>query len=111
MAAPAHIARENGKLGGRPKGSTNVPRFSQYITDEERAEFAQFMKENYMGDMRVATWFGEHAFAKPAQEITGKDGRDLIPSALDQLTNEQLEEIIATRRGSVSGVGEEGVSA
>jgi hypothetical protein len=39
---------------GRPKGSTNVPRFSDYISEKERKTFVEFVLENYMADMRLA---------------------------------------------------------
>jgi hypothetical protein len=44
MAAPAHIPRENGKKGGRPNGSTTVPQFCNYVSDEERKKFVEFMR-------------------------------------------------------------------
>lgn len=59
---------------GRPKGSTNTPRFEQYVTEEDRKTFVEFMMSTYMGDMNVAKWVGDHLFAKPAQAITGEDG-------------------------------------
>lgn len=74
MAAPAHIARENGKKGGRPKGSTNVPKFSDYVTEEDRKTFVEFMMSTYMGDNQIAKWVGDHLFRKPPQDIGDGDG-------------------------------------
>ena len=65
------MAKKGGRQpgAGRPKGTPNLPRFSDYVTDEERRKFAEFMLETYMGDMRLAVWFGDHAFAKPVEYI------------------------------------------
>lgn len=35
MATKAEIARENGKKGGRPKGSTTKPRISDYLNERD----------------------------------------------------------------------------
>jgi hypothetical protein len=63
------MARGGWRGGGRPKGSANLPRFSDYVTDEERRKFAEFIMDQYMGDMRLAIFFGQHAFAKPVEHI------------------------------------------
>ncbi len=75
------MAQNGGKRkgAGRPKGSTNANtyRFSDYVSEEDRNTFVEFMLSNYMGDMRLATWVGEHLFAKPKQDVdvttNGKD--------------------------------------
>jgi hypothetical protein len=68
------------KGAGRPKGSTNVPRFSDYITEKDRKTFVEFVLETYMGDMRLAQWMGDHLFAKPPTTIAGDpDNRTPIP--------------------------------
>lgn len=69
MAAPAHIARENGKKGGRPKGSTNKPHILDYMTEEDVETYFRFMIESYMGDMRLATWIGEQISGKAPQSM------------------------------------------
>jgi hypothetical protein len=74
MAAPAHIARENGKKGGRPKGSTTVPQFRNYVSDAERKKFVKFILASYMGDMRLAVWLGDQLFGKAPQPLTGPEG-------------------------------------
>lgn len=75
---------------GRPKGSTNVPRFSDYISEEERKKFVEFILDNYMGDMRLAQWMGDHLFVKPKLEIGGPDGG---PIAI------QISEAVAKKNG------------
>lgn len=35
MATKAEIARQNGKKGGRPKGSTTKPRISDYLSERD----------------------------------------------------------------------------
>jgi hypothetical protein len=54
---------------GRPKGSTNVPRFSDYVTEKDRKQFVEFVLATYMGDMRLAQWMGDHLFMKPRQDV------------------------------------------
>lgn len=61
---------------GRPVGSTNKVRFSDYISAEDKAEFIEFMLSVYKDDMRVATWIGDQLFGKASQavEMTGNIG-------------------------------------
>lgn len=54
---------------GRPKGSTNVPRFADYVTEKDRKTFAEFMLSIYMADMNAAKWVGDHLFRKPPQDL------------------------------------------
>ncbi len=65
------MAKFGGKQegAGRPKGSTNLPRFSDYTNDKERKKFAEFVHETYMGDMRLAIFYGQNAFAKPIEHV------------------------------------------
>lgn len=73
---------------GRPTGTPNLPRFSDFVTEEQRKEFTEFMLENYMGDMRLAQWFGDHAFAKPKEYIDHTtNGKDLPTPILNVLGN------------------------
>lgn len=79
--------------GGRPKGSANLPRFSDYVTDEERRKFVEFMLDQYMGDMRLALWFGDHAFAKPLQYVDHTtNGKELPQPILYGLSNNDGDE-------------------
>jgi hypothetical protein len=96
MAAPAHIARENGKKGGRPKGSTTVPQFRNYVSDAERKKFVEFILDSYMGDMRLAVWLGDQLFGKAPQPLTGGDG--LGPIAIE------ISEAVAKKNGLKSNV-------
>lgn len=59
---------------GRPKGSTNKVRFSDFVSQKDKDTFVEFMLSNYMGDMRLATWVGDQLFGKAPQSITGPDG-------------------------------------
>lgn len=74
------MAKFGGKQpgAGRPKGSTNVPRFSDYVTEEDRQRYYDFVNESYMGDNALAKFYGEHAFAKPPVAITGEDGAAIV---------------------------------
>lgn len=64
--------------GGKREGSGRKPgktyRLSDYVTETDRKTFVEFMLENYMGDMRLATWVGDHLFSKPPMAVTGDDG-------------------------------------
>lgn len=70
------------KGAGRPKGSTNVPRFSDYVTEKDRKQFAEFIKSVYMGDMSIAKWYGDNSFAKPVQSIDHTTGGEKLPTPI-----------------------------
>lgn len=78
------MAKKGGKRAGagRPKGSTNVPRFSDYVTDKERKTFAEFVIESYMGDVSLAKWFGDNAFSAPLKSIDLTTGGETLPTPL-----------------------------
>jgi hypothetical protein len=61
---------------GRPKGSTNVPEFCDYVSEEDRKTFVEFILSTYMSDMRLAVWVGDQLFRKAMQgvELGGPDG-------------------------------------
>jgi hypothetical protein len=59
---------------GRPKGSKTVPQFRDFVSDEEREKFVEFILDTYMGDMRLALWLGDQLFGKAPQPITGPEG-------------------------------------
>ena len=59
---------------GRPKGSTNVPRFADYVTEEDRKQFVEFVLATYMGDMNLCKWMGDHLFRKPPQDTGDGEG-------------------------------------
>lgn len=83
---------------GRPAGTLNLPRFSDYVTDEERRKFVEFMLDQYMGDMRLALWFGDHAFAKPLQYVDHTtNGKDLPQPILHAIQHNDSDE-----KGSVA---------
>jgi hypothetical protein len=65
---------------GRPTGSTNVPKFRDFVNQEERDKFVEFILDQYMGDMRLALWLGDQLFGKATQavELGGPDGTPLV---------------------------------
>lgn len=67
---------------GRPKGSTNVPKFGDYVTEAERKKFVEFVLETYMGDMNLARWMGDHLFAKPVQSIDHTTKGEKLPTPI-----------------------------
>lgn len=71
MAAPAHIARENGKKGGRPKGTTTTPQFSHYVDKKDIEKFVKHVLTKYQEDPQIAKWVGDQIFGKARQPIDG----------------------------------------
>jgi hypothetical protein len=88
MAAPAHIARENGKKGGRPKGSETAPQFRDFVSDEDRNEFVEFVLSTYKESERLTMWVGDHLFLKLPQTMTSEDGEPITVAGFVFLRNE-----------------------
>ena len=82
MAGTREIARENGKKGGRPKGSTTKVRFADYVSEEDRQTFVEFMLSNYMGDMRLATWVGDQLYGKAPQSVDLTTKGEALPTPI-----------------------------
>ena len=80
MSAPAHIARENGKKGGRPKGSTTRPILRDYYTDKELKEFIDNLKESAKTDVVMKKFVAEQIFGKALQPLGNPDGTPLTIS-------------------------------
>lgn len=59
---------------GRPKGSTNKVRFADFVSAKDKSTFVEFILSVYMGDMRIATWMGDHLFPKPMQSLDHTSG-------------------------------------
>jgi hypothetical protein len=74
MAAPAHIARENGKKGGRPKGSTTRPQIRDYFAEKEIAALVSELKERAKTDSMILKFLAEQVFGKAPQPLTGPGG-------------------------------------
>lgn len=70
---------------GRPKGTPNLPRFSDYVNEEERKKFVEFCLETYMGDMRLAVWVGQNMFAKPIEYVDHTTNGKELPTPLMQV--------------------------
>lgn len=75
------MAKGGARAGaGRPKGSKNLRPFSYYWSEEERQEYAEFVKDAYKEDMRVLTFVGEQLFGKaPASIDVTSDGEQIQP--------------------------------
>lgn len=66
---------------GRPPGPT-LPRFSDFTNDEERRKFVEFVHETYMGDIRLAIFYGQNAFAKPVEHIDHTTAGKELPTPI-----------------------------
>lgn len=77
MSAPAHIARENGKKGGRPKGSTSRPVLRDFFTKKEIKDFVEDLKEKAKTDMYIKKFLAEQIFGKALQPIGGEEGQPI----------------------------------
>lgn len=92
MAAPAHIARENGKKGGRPKGSKS----KSTLAKEEAREYyrAKLMAEiDEIADAHISRCKGVRYFV--TRNKTGK--YELVTSA---------DQVIAALNGEDDNIGE-----
>lgn len=92
MAAPAHIARENGKKGGRPKGSITRPQLRDALTQEQID--ALVVKAHGMaslGDTTMLKFILEQVYGKAPQqlEVAGPDGEPL--AARRNVTRGEIE--------------------
>lgn len=83
MAAPAHIARENGKKGGRPKGSK-----SQDTLSKEAARDA--LRTIVLEEMRAMT-AAQIAHAKGLSYLVGRDKA----GKFKKLTSEEADKALA----------------
>lgn len=70
---------QSGNPGGRPRGSATTPRFEDYVTEDDRKTFVEFVMSSYMGDMNLAKWVGDHLFVKPKQEMDITSGGQPLP--------------------------------
>lgn len=74
MAGKASI--ENGKKGGRPKGSTTRPQIRNYFSEEDVENIVEMLKTHMVDDMQLLKFVSEQIFGKATQnvEMTGADG-------------------------------------
>lgn len=85
---------------GRPKGSTNLPKIRDYFTQAEIEAMVEMAKTHMVDDLNLLRHMIDHIFGKAPQSITGAEGKDLFPSSVENMTNEQLEAIIKERSAS-----------
>ncbi len=68
MATRAEIARENGKKGGRPVGSTTKFKMDNFVSEAEFAEIMKKAKEMAKnGNEGMIKWIGDHKLGKAVQ--------------------------------------------
>ena len=77
MDKRSQTSAENGKKGGRPKGSTSKPAFHKFISIEQMENVvASMYAEATSGKVEAAKWLGDQYFGKAKQAITGGDDDD-----------------------------------
>ncbi len=65
-------SKENGKKGGRPKGSTTKPRMSDYLTEKEVDSLVSKAYElAKLGDTTMLKFVLEQHFGKAIQPVEG----------------------------------------
>lgn len=79
MAGTREIAQENGKKGGRPKGSTTKPRISDYLTEKKVEGLVQKAYEMAsIGDTVMLKFVLEQHFGKAPQAVDLTTGGEAI---------------------------------
>jgi hypothetical protein len=72
--------------GGKREGSGRKPgktyRLSDYVSEKDRKTFVEFILENYMADMRLAQWMGDHLFSKPRQDVDVTTMGEKLPAPI-----------------------------
>jgi len=83
---------------GRPKGSINVPQFRDFVSEEDRAEFVEFVISTYKESEKLTVWVGDQLYGKAAQavELSGPDGEPLAAnlSASDRAAITELRDLL-----------------
>lgn len=97
MAAPAHIARENGKKGGRPRGIASIKSeearkvLAQMVFDEITPLGKRLIKEAEKGNVQAFKELFDRAFGKAPQAVdVTSDGEKLMIA---------ISEVIAKKNG------------
>lgn len=86
MTAPAEIARNNGKKGGRPPGSVSRPVLRDYLSPGFIEKFTKKLEKLAMaGDQTAMRLVGEHIFGKAAQSLDITSGGKPIGNIIDSL--------------------------
>jgi len=72
-------SKENGKKGGRPVGSSNKPRITDSISEEELGNIARKAVELAIsGDSNMVRYILDHYWGRAPQALTGPDGEPLV---------------------------------
>jgi len=81
-------SRENGKKGGRPKGTLNKPRFLDFYTEKELEQFVAETKEKAKTDSRIHAWIADQIFHKAPQAVdVTTNGKELPQPILAPIVN------------------------
>jgi hypothetical protein len=79
----------------------NIPTFREYVIEDDRKRFVEFVLSTYMESERLTTWMGDQLFGKAAQqlELTGPEGAPLETNswASDRSTIDSLRNLLKQR--------------
>lgn len=83
------MAKGGKRAGAGRKPGTAWKPFRDYVSDKERRKFVAFILDQYMGDMRLATWFGNQLFGQAPQSIDHTtNGKDLPTPILSHVSGD-----------------------
>jgi hypothetical protein len=67
---------------GRKPGTKLVKPFREYVSEEEKLKLVEFILDQYMGDMRLAQWFGNQLFGQAPQSIDHTTQGEKLPTPI-----------------------------
>jgi hypothetical protein len=89
MAKPKGGARPG---AGRPKGVHNLKPFRDYVSEDEKVKFAEFILDQYMGDMRLAVWLGNQLYGQAPQSIDHTTKGEAMPTPILNVSSDHSHE-------------------
>jgi hypothetical protein len=99
MDKRSNTSSENGKKGGRPKGSYTRPVIRDYFTKEEIKELVDNAKLKAKEDPAMLRFLIEHVFGKATQPIDGgSDDKGNVIPLLNVLRNNRDRENIKPKK-------------
>ena len=73
---------------GRPKGSTNVPQFRDFITDKDIENWLEILRDQVVQDNKLLMWALDHVYGKAPQSMDVTTGGQTLQPVLVKFLNE-----------------------